>query len=66
MHHYIYKIGFQLISETSLSHDAAVTQWKHHMTTRVHVTSLTTSTSTMCFLIEFMFVLKAKKSHFRG
>ena len=33
---------------------------------RVHITSLTTSVSTMRFLIEIMFVLKAIKSHFKG
>ena len=59
------------------SYDVAVIQWimscdKIHMTTsvitlwRVNVTSFTTSLSTMCFLPEIMFVLKAIKSHFRG
>ena len=33
---------------------------------RVSVTSLTTSVSTMHFLIEIMFILKAKESHFEG
>ena len=33
---------------------------------RVHVTSLTTSVSTMQFRIEIMFILKATKSHFKG
>ena len=58
-----------------LSHDVAVIQWitschKNCMTTRVitlwreHVTSLTASVSTMRFLIEIMFNLKAIKSHF--
>ena len=60
-----------------LSHDVAVIQWitschKNRMTTRVitllrvSVTSLTTSMSTMRFLSEIMFVLKAIKSHFKG
>ena len=55
----------------------AVIQWitschQNHMTTRVitlwrvHVTSLTTSVSTMRFLNEIIFVLKAIKSHFKG
>ena len=33
---------------------------------RVDVTSLTTSMSTMCFLIERLFVLKAIKSNSKG
>ena len=58
-----------------LSYDVAVNQWLtscHRMTTRVitlwleDVTSLTTSVSTMCFLIEIMFVLKAIKYNFKG
>ena len=42
------------------------------MTTRViipwseHVTSLTTSVSTVGYLIELMFILKVIKSHFKG
>ena len=43
------------------------------MTTYIHitfwredVTSLTTSVSTMCFLIEILFVLKVIKSKFKG
>ena len=45
---------------------------KNRMTTcvitlwRENVTSLTTSVSTMRFLIEIMFILKAIKSHFKG
>ena len=31
----------------------------------IHITSLATSVSTMCFLIEIMFILKAIKSHFK-
>ena len=60
-----------------LSYDVAVIQWitschKNHMTTRVitlwrvDVTSLTTSMSTMCFLLEIVPILKAIKSHFKG
>ena len=59
-----------------LSYDVAVIQWitschKNHMTARVitlwrvHVTSLTTSTSTMRLLIEIIFSLNAIKSHFK-
>ena len=33
---------------------------------RVHVTSLTTSVSTMRFLTEILFILKAIKFHFKG
>ena len=55
-----------------LSYDGAVIQWltscnKNRMTTCVltlwcvHVTSLTTSASTMCFLIEIMIIVKAIK-----
>ena len=60
----------------NLSYDVAVIQWitscnKNHMTTRVitlwrvNVTSLTTSVSTMRFVAEIMFFLRAIKSHFR-
>ena len=61
-----------------LSHDVAVIQWitscqKNHMTTRVttlwraHVTSKTTSVvSTMRFLVQIMYTLKAIKSHLKG
>ena len=60
-----------------LSYGITVIQWitschKNHMTTpvitlwSVHITSLTTSVSTMSFLIEIMFTLKAIKSHFKG
>ena len=60
-----------------LSYDVAVIQWimschKNRMTThvitlwRVHVTSLTTSMSTMCFLFEIIFILKTIKSHCKG
>ena len=31
-----------------------------------HVTPLTASVSTICFLLEIMFILKAIKSHFKG
>ena len=61
----------------NLSYDGAVIQWiaschKNPMTSRVitllriHVTSLTTSESTMHLRIEIMFILKATKSHFKG
>ena len=64
------------VTYTDLSHDVAVIQWitschKNRMTTRVitlwrvHVTSLTTSVSTMRFLLEILFILKATKSSFR-
>ena len=33
---------------------------------RVYITSLTTSVSTMRFLIEIMLILKAIKTHFKG
>ena len=60
--------------KTDLSYDVAVVQWitschKYCMTTRIitlwhiHVTSLTTSLSTM-FSFEIMFILKAIKSNF--
>ena len=59
-----------------MSYDVAVIQWitschKNRMTTRVilllrvHVTSLTTSVSTMRFLLEILSILKAIKSHFK-
>ena len=65
------------IHYASLSYDVAFSQWitschKNHMTTRVitlwrvDVTSLTMSVSTMCFLAEIMFILKAIKFHFKG
>ena len=61
----------------NLSYDVAVIQWKTSChkkctTTRiiilwpVHVTSLTTSLSTMRFLTEIMFILKVIKSPFKG
>ena len=60
-----------------LSYDVAVIQWitSRHKNRRticvitlwhVSVTSLTMSVSTMHFLIEIMFILKAEKSHFKG
>ena len=60
-----------------LSYDVAVIQWirsyhKNRMTTRViilwcvKITPLTTSVSTMRFLIEIMFTLKAIKFDFTG
>ena len=63
--------------DLGLSYDIAVIQWitschKNRMTTyvktlwRVDVTSLTTSVSTMRFLIEIMLILKTIKSHFSG
>ena len=63
--------------ENNLSYDVAVIQWitschKNRMTTnviiflRVHVTSMTTSVSTIRFPIEIMLILKAIKSHFNG
>ena len=61
----------------ALSYDIAVILWitschKNRITTRIiiitlwseHVTSLTSS-STMSFLSEIMFILKAIKSHFK-
>ena len=59
------------------SYDVAVIQWitschKNRMTIRVitlwceDVTSLTTSVSTMRFLLEVLPILKAIKSHFKG
>ena len=62
---------------TILSYDVAVIQWdtSYHKNRkimrvitlwRVHVTSLTTSVSTMRFLVEKMLTLKAIKSHFKG
>ena len=61
-----------------LSYDIAVIQWitschKNRITTRLiiitlwceHVSSLTTSSSTMSFLSEIMFILKAIKIHFK-
>ena len=70
-------ITFVKVCYFDLSLDVAVVQWitlchKNRMTTRVtklwwvHVTSLTTSMSSMRFLIEIMFVLKPIKSHFKG
>ena len=60
----------------TLLYDVAIIQWitschKNRMATRVitlwreHVTSLTTSMSTMPFLIETTIILKAIKSHFK-
>ena len=60
-----------------LSYEVTVIQWitpchKSRMTTcvltlwRVHVTSLTTSVSTMRFHIELIFILMAIKSRFKG
>ena len=60
-----------------LSYNVAVIQWitschKNRMTTRVitlwhvHVTSLTTSVSTMRFLVELMPILKEIKSNLKG
>ena len=60
-----------------LSYDVAVIQCitscnKYHKNTRVitlwreDVTSLTTSLSVMCFLIEIKLILNAIKSHFKG
>ena len=65
------------MKDLNLSYDVAVIQWitsyhKNHITTRVitlwrkRVTSLTTSMSTMRFLIEIIFILKAIKYHFKG
>ena len=59
-----------------LSNDVAVIQWislchKNRMTTECNNTlactrtSLTTSVSALCFLIEILFILKAIKSHFK-
>ena len=67
----------QRITLFSLSYDVAVIQQitschKNHTTTRVitrwrePVTSLTTSVSTMRFLIGILFILKAIKSQFKG
>ena len=60
-----------------LLHEVAVIQWitschKNHMATRVitllsvRVTSLTTSMSTMRFVVEIMLLSKAVKPHFKG
>ena len=60
-----------------LSYNVAAIQWttlchKNQMTTRVitlwrvHLTSLTTSMSTICFLIEIMFILKKINSNSKG
>ena len=65
------------MSNSILSYYFAVIQWitsfhNNRMATRaitlwrVHVTSLTTTVSTMRFLIETMFILKAIKSHYEG
>ena len=62
--------------EFQISYDVAVVQWitpchKNRTTTRVitlwrvYVTSLTTSVSTMRFLCEIKFILKAIKSRFK-
>ena len=67
----------KIIPENVLSYDVAVIQWitschKNRMTTRVitlwreYVTSLTTSVSTVRFLLEILSILKAIKSHFKG
>ena len=69
-------ISLSGMQEKCLSSDVAANQWitlyhKNHMTTcvislwREEVTSLTTSLSTMCFLVN-MFNLKAIKSNFKG
>ena len=69
--------GIQENPNHHLSYDVAVIQWitschKNCMTTReitlwrVHVTSLTMFVSTMRFLIEIMFILKAIKSVLKG
>ena len=68
---------FIVHKKTVLSYDVAVIQWitscyKNRMTTRVitlwrvDVTSLTTCTSTMRFLLEILTILKAIKSDFEG
>ena len=62
-----------MYENTCLSHDLAVIGWitscnKNRMTTRVitlwrvHVTSLSTSVSTVRFLAEIVFIFKAIKS----
>ena len=60
-----------LYLKLDLPYNVAVIQWitpchKNRMTTCVHVTSLTTSVSIMCFLIEIIFILKAIKAHLSG
>ena len=66
-----------LIKRLYLSYGITIIQWimlchKNHMTThvitlkRIHVKSLTMSLSTMLFLIEMMFILKAIKSNLKG
>ena len=66
-----------MVSIYSLSHDVAVIQWitschKNRMTTRVitlwhvDVTSLRTTVSTMRFVCQIMFILKAIKSYLKG
>ena len=59
------------ISNQSLSNNIAVIQWitschKNRTATlwREHVTSLTSSISTMRFEIDTIFIFKVKKSHF--
>ena len=66
------------VSEGFLNYSCLVIQWitpcheNHRMTRRVitlwyvHLSSLTTSVSTMHFLLEILSILKAIKSHFKG
>ena len=71
---YCYVILGYLFVDPYLSHDVDVIQWitsghKNCMTTRViilwrvHVTSLTKPVSTVSFLFEILFILKAIKFH---
>ena len=71
------KIPWNTVSHLSLSYDVAVIKWitschKNRLTTGViilscvYLTSLTTSVSTMRFVIEIMLIFKAIKSHFKG
>ena len=66
-----------MLTIITLSYDVPVIQWitschKNCITTCIitlrskDVTSLTTSVSTLCFLIEIVFVLMAIKSSFKG
>ena len=60
----IYHITSLLIEWIRSCHNNCMTT---HVITlwREHVTPLTTTMSTMCFLIEIMFILKMTKSHFK-
>ena len=67
-----YGLGFQHLPRDLANVNAWKNMFDPYITTRVitlwckHVTLLTTSVSTMRFLIEIMFVLNVIKSHFKG